>query len=82
MSREKDMECRAMLLDETPNAIHVCTLHSSIGCESWWIPRSQIGYMRKDKVDAPFADGGANTHVVFTCPEWFIEKKQCWELVP
>ncbi len=82
MSREKDPECRALLLDETPNAIHVCKIHSPIGGESWWIPRSQIGYMRKDKVEAPFVNGGTNTHVTFTVPEWLIEKKQCWSLVP
>ncbi len=71
-----------MLLDETPNAIHVCKIHSPIGGESWWIPRSQISYMRKDKVGSPLGDGIANTHVVFTLPEWLIEKKQCWSLVP
>lgn len=80
--RESDAELRAMLLNETPNAILVCPIHSPIGGKSWWIPRSMIGYMRKDKVKSPFVGGGTNTHVVFTLPENFVEKKQCWELVP
>ena len=44
--------------------------------ETFWLPRSQIGYMRKDKAE----DGTVS--VVFTLPEWLIEKKQCWDLVP
>jgi hypothetical protein len=72
MSREKDPECRGFLEDETPNAIRVG--HAESG-QSWWIPRSQIGYMRKEPV-------AAGTQVIFTLPEWLIEKKQCWELVP
>lgn len=80
MSRERDPECRAMLLHETPNAIRVCKLNSPVNGEAWWIPRSEIGYMRKTGVDAP--GGTSHTHVTFTLPEWLIEKKQCWELVP
>ncbi len=72
MSRDKDPECRGVLLHETENAILVCKDANS---EKHWIPRGQIGYMRKDKVLA-------GTLVVFTVPEWLIEKKQCWELVP
>lgn len=82
MPRDKDPECRGLLMRETDAAILVCALHSPVGGESWWIPRSQIGYMRKDKVDSPFAGGGTNTHITFTVPEWLLEKKQCWELVP
>jgi len=69
-------------MGESADAIQVAPLHSPIGGACWWIPRSQIGYMRKDKVESPFVNGGMNTHVVFTIPEWLIEKKQCWELVP
>jgi len=78
MSREKDPECRAVLLEETPNAIRVKAMAKSISAPSptWWVPRSQIGYMRKDKTE------GGPTFVVFTCPEWLIESKQMWQLVP
>jgi hypothetical protein len=72
MSRDKDPECRGTLLRETANAILVCKNANS---PQHWIPRSQIGYMRKDKLLA-------GTAVVFTLPEWLIEEKQCWELVP
>lgn len=72
MSREKDPELRGVLLRETDAAILVCKDANSA---QHWIPRSQIGYLRKDKVLA-------GTLVVFTLPEWLIEKKQCWELVP
>lgn len=71
-----------MLLAESDAAICVCPFHSPLGGKNWWIPRSMIGYMRKDKVESPFVGGGANTHVTFTLPENFVEKKQCWELVP
>lgn len=77
MSREKDPECRGLLLAETPNAIQVAALGKLAGQTTgeWWIPRSQIGYMRIDR-------GRPTPYVVFTCPEWLIEKKQCWALVP
>lgn len=74
MPKEKDLECRAILLQETPNAIHVMASKSK---DAWWLPRSQIGYLRKDKIEA-----SSETSVVFTLPEWLIETKQCWELVP
>jgi hypothetical protein len=82
MSRDKDPECRAMLLGKTDDAIHVCKrgLLNGAPPESWWIPRSQIGYMRIDRAGPE--DPLAVDSVVFTLPEWLIEKKQCWELVP
>lgn len=73
MTREKDPECRGILVSETPNAICV---RASNKTALHWIPRSQIGYMRKQ----PASGGG--TEVVFTCPEWLLEKGQMWELVP
>lgn len=73
MSRSDQAECRALLMGETDAAICVCKDRQS---ENFWFPRSQIGYMRKD--NAP--DGSVN--VVFTCPEWLVEKKQAWGLVP
>lgn len=72
MSRDKDPECRGLLTGETANAIKV--KNEKTGAEHW-IPRSQIGYLRKDKE-------GEKTRVVFSLPEWMIEKKQCWDLVP
>ena len=73
MSRGKDPECRGKLLEESDAAICV---RETNGAQYWWIPRSQVGYCRKTKL----ADG--TTEIVFTIPEWLIEKKQCWELVP
>ena len=75
MSRDKDPECRGLLLDETPNAYLICS-NKLTAVERWWIPRSQVGYCRKTKL------AGGDTEIVFTMPEWLIEKKQCWELVP
>lgn len=72
MSRDKDLECRGVLRRETPGAILVM---KDAGSPEHWIPRSQIGYMRKDF-------GPGSTMVVFTLPEWLIEEKQCWDLVP
>lgn len=73
MSREKDPECRGVLMGETDNAI--CVAKERHG-STHWIPRSQIGYMRKDTM----ANGSID--VVFTVPEWLLEKKQAWDLVP
>jgi hypothetical protein len=82
MAREKDPELRAVLLGQTAAAIHVCKggLLNGAKPESWWIPRSQIGYMRIDRATPDKPD--VPDSVVFTLPEWMIEKKQCWELVP
>lgn len=76
MSREKDTECRAILVGESSAAICVVPNGVKNMKARHWIPRSQIGYLRKTK-----RDDGAHD-VVFTLPEWLIEKKQCWELVP
>jgi hypothetical protein len=76
MSREKDPECRGVLIRETDGAILVAKSLAAQSAE-FWIPRSQIGYLRKTK-----REGGEAVDVVFTAPEWLIEKKQCWELVP
>ncbi len=71
---EKDPECRGLLVEATPSAVFVSASKSPFN--KWWIPRSQIGYMRKTNL----ANG--DVEIVFTIPEWLIEKKQCWELVP
>lgn len=78
MSRDKDPECRGYLARETENAILVCRGGSAQGETNWWISKSQIGYRRTDRATL----AGKMDYVVFTIPEWLIEKKQCWELVP
>ncbi len=78
MARDKDLECRGILVGETDNAICVRKDGSPPRGENWYIPRSQIGYLRKD---IPLKSHDP-THVVFTLPEWLIESKQCWDLVP
>ncbi len=75
MPSDKDLKCRADLIGETPAAINVKKLNSVF---TWWIPRSQIGYMRIDK---SLAKDGTMGYVEFTLPEWLVEKKQCWDLV-
>lgn len=74
MPRDKDPECRGLLLRQTDSAIMVKPLAGRLQIEHW-IPRSQVGYMRTTKRD----DGG--TDIVFTVPEWLLEKKQAWDLV-
>jgi len=74
VSREKDPECRGVLIQESAGAI--CVAKQDLGATVYWIPRSQIGYLRKTHLPS------GTTEVVFTVPEWLIEKKQCWELVP
>lgn len=69
----RDPECRGILMGETDSALCVAKNRAS---PTHWFPRSQIGYVRKAKRE----DGG--TDIVLTLPEWLIEKKQCWELVP
>ena len=73
MPRTNDPTLRALLISETPNAIEVQRIGHAF---TWWIPRSQIGYMRKDK-----SPDGTKTSVTFTLPEWLIGKKECWDLV-
>lgn len=70
----KDPECRAILMAETDAAI--CVTKDRFVEAKFWVPRSQIGYLRK----TARADGGVD--IVFTVPEWLIEKKEMWDLVP
>lgn len=73
MPREKEPECRGILVAHTNSAFCV---KKDGGATEFWLPRSQIGYCRK----TTRSDGTID--IVFTCPEWLIEKKACWELVP
>ena len=74
MSRPGQYECRGFLVDESAAAICVC--QRAEGGEVFWIPKSQIGYRRTTPIPGKWSE------VVFTIPEWLIEKKQCWGLVP
>lgn len=82
MSSDKDQICRATLLGQTANAIHVCEPGPLNGRKpkDWWFPRSQLGYMRIDR--APPETPGMADSVVFSCPVWLLEEKQAWELAP
>lgn len=73
MSYERDPTCHGVLLQETPNAFEVW--HEKTNSR-YWIPRSPVGYLKK----YPRLDGRRD--ISFTLPEWLIEKKQCWDLVP
>lgn len=73
MTRDKDPECRGILLGETDAALCVAKDRNS---ERHWIPRKQVGYLRRVKRE----DGGVD--VVLTLPEWLLEKENAWDLVP
>ena len=75
MSRTEQAECRGVLLRETDNAILVAK-DLSDEAEEFWFPRSQIGYLKKT------ARPMGGTDITFTCPEWLVENKQAWGLVP
>lgn len=79
MSHDKDPECRGWLIRETPDVMEISTDKSEAG-PRWWIPRSQIGHLRNTEIER--GQTYVNIEIVFTIPEWLIEKKQCWELVP
>lgn len=72
MAIEKDIECRGILIGETDNAIRVAVESTR---QAWWLPRSLVAYMRREAE-------GDKTRVIFTLPEWLIEEKDCWDLVP
>ena len=75
MPQEKDPTCRGRLIKRTDQALLVGKSDYKDGDATWWLPRSQIGYMKISEA-LPFAV------IEFTAPEWLIEKKQFWELVP
>ena len=68
---------RAYLIDATAGAICVRPIEPKRGdLDKYWVPRSQIGYMRKTIID----DRGT-TEIEFTLPEWVVEKKEMWGMV-
>lgn len=76
MAISNQRECRGYLLSDSGQAIQVCKDPMTHKI-NWWIPRSQIGYLRKT-----YTKPGEIPYIVFTIPEWLVEDKQCWELVP
>ena len=74
MSHEKDPELRAIIICSTEHAHFVANPKNLT--QKWWLSRSLMGYSRKTVLPS------GSTEIVFTLPEWCIEKKQCWELVP
>lgn len=74
MSNEQ-AECRGILLRETASAILVTLTTFARPDQQWWFPRSQLGYVKK-------THEGDVTYITFTCPEWLVENKTAWELVP
>ena len=74
MSRSDQAECKGVLIRETANAMLVAAKE---GAEEFWIPRAQVGYLRIDR------DAEHNSpRITFTCPEWLVESKNAWSLVP
>lgn len=69
-----DPYLRMWLLMKTERAVQVCDrAKAGSGYRTWWIPRSMIGYSRRE---APAPD--ALPVFVFTLPEWLIEREQLW----
>lgn len=79
MSRDEHTLCM-FLNAETPAAIQVAYRpdpRDERGTGVEWLPRSLIGYLRKD----PAAQPGHRQPVTFTLPEWKIEQANLWEFV-
>lgn len=73
MPRSDQAECRALLMRETPLAMEVRQIG---GTETFWFPRSEIGYLRKTTLDT------GEVEVVFTVGDWLVEAKGAWGIVP
>lgn len=69
-------ELRMFLFEERPAAVCVISTAKGGGLIEW-LPRSLIGYARKEK---PAAEGERQPYV-FTLPEWKIEKCNLWRFV-
>lgn len=75
-----DLTLRMFLNQERPNAIEVASNGSRANLQSaflWWLPRSLIGYLRKD----PAATPGDRQPITFTLPEWKVESENLWTYV-
>lgn len=74
MSRN-DLELRMYLFQDRGTAVLVG--EKSVAPErTWWLPRSLIGYCRKN-VGRP----GEAPGYVFTLPEWKVEQSGLWDFV-
>lgn len=74
MSSEQS-KCRGYVIDESSLALFIGK--SATTAFGFWIPRSQIGYLKRTKAVAPERD-----FIEFTCPDWLLEKNDAWDLVP
>lgn len=80
MSAREQHTLRMWLNQERPAAIEVAARpdpHDDRGCFVTWLPRSLIGYLRKD----PPAQPGHRQPITFTLPEWKIEAANLWDHV-
>lgn len=81
MSHIEQRECRANLIEERPMSLKVRMIKEPF--REFWLPRSQISYMRKERtIDWKMGADGPQYYIIFTLPEWLIEKEQLWDLVP
>lgn len=71
-----NVECRGVLRSESDLAIFVSKNEATVF--GYWIPRSMLTRLSKTGPIAP----ATLPSVIFKLPEWLVEKKQCWELVP
>jgi len=67
---------RMFLAEERPTAVMVMNTPKGGGLVEW-LPRSLIGYARKEQPANP----GERTIYIFTLPEWKIEKRHLWPYV-
>ena len=72
-SKSEDIECRGVVVEETLAAYRI---QKAPGFAAFWFPKSQISYCRKTRMD----DGVV--HITAQIPEWLIDTKDAWELVP
>lgn len=79
-ARTETHTLRMFLNQERPAAIEVAMRpdpHDPRGTFTAWLPRSLIGYLRKDPPAAP----GQRHPITFTLPEWKIQAANLWDYV-
>jgi hypothetical protein len=72
-----DLTLRMFLNQERPSAVQVANRAERDMAGIWWLPRSLIGYARKD----PPASPGERPPYTFTLPEWKVEQENLWDYV-
>lgn len=75
MSRSADLELRMFLHQDNGRAVLVGNAAVN-PTRLQWLPRSLIGYARKDAGQPGQAPG-----YVFTLPEWKVDEAGLWEFV-